>query len=80
MTDGTKWLQGRVHERLDSMTDAGLAVDATGTALLLNARAAGLLGYAPQGLAGVPLPNLHAKTPRRPQLHRPAAASEQPLR
>ena len=55
MTDGTKWLRGRVHELLDSMTDAGLAVDATGTVLLVNERAAALLGYAPHELAGVSL-------------------------
>ena len=55
MTDWTKGPPSRVQALLDSMSEAGLAVDATGTVLLVNAAAAAMLGYEPQELAGAPL-------------------------
>ena len=47
-----------VHELLESMVDAGLVVDAAGTILCVNDRAAQLLGYAPDELRGTPLEQL----------------------
>ena len=53
------------RELLESMTDAGLVVNAAGTILSANARAEQLLGYAPHELHGMALEQLVPASLRR---------------
>ena len=58
MSDTVQGPQADVHETLESMADAGLVVDAAGTIVLANTRAAHLLGYTPVELHGLAVETL----------------------
>ncbi len=65
MTDSEKAPEGYARKLLDSMTEAGIVVDAASTILLVNARAAHMLGYQPGELHGRPLEQLVPQGLRR---------------
>ncbi|MGA7538694.1 MAG: PAS domain S-box protein [Steroidobacteraceae bacterium] len=65
MTEIAKGAEGYARELLASMTEAGMVVNAAGTIVIANARAAHLLGYTPAELQGMPLEQLVPQSLRR---------------
>ena len=65
MTEIAKGPEGYARELLASMTEAGLVVNAAGTIVVANARAAHLLGYTPAELEGTALEQLVPQSLRR---------------
>jgi PAS domain S-box-containing protein/diguanylate cyclase (GGDEF)-like protein len=65
VTDFAKAPESYARELLDSMTEAGILVNAAGTIVRVNARAAHLLGYEPGELQGKPLEQLVPQSLRR---------------
>jgi PAS domain S-box-containing protein/diguanylate cyclase (GGDEF)-like protein len=60
-----KLAEGYARALLDSTTEAGIVVDAAGVILIVNSRAAHMLGYAPAELQGRPLEQLVPEGLRR---------------
>jgi PAS domain S-box-containing protein/diguanylate cyclase (GGDEF)-like protein len=65
VTEIAKGREGYARELLDSARDAGLVVDAAGTIILINTRAAQMLGYQREELQGKPLEQLIPQGLRR---------------
>ena len=65
VTESAKGPEGYARELLASMTEAGMVVNAAGAIVVVNARAAHLLGYAAAELQGKPLEQLVPEGLRR---------------
>lgn len=78
MTQSAHEAERHAHELLDSLPDAGLLVNAAGTIVLANTRAAALLGYEPEALRGQPLERLVPEGLRRIHATHRAAYFDQP--